>query len=317
MNAQNFHAPTLSVVIGTLNRCDSLPRAIDSLLRQECPSDRVEIIVVDNGSTDATVDVAKSYSTQHARIRYVLEPKLGLSNARNAGIANARGVFVGFFDDDATAEPQWAATVLSIIDSDPEVGAIGGPIVVEWPSGKPDWMPPSREGYYGHCDYGPTRRLLTFPEYPYGSNMIIRRERLTRIGGLRDSVGPKGKNMMSAGEQDLFMRLSADPLRIVYDPAAVVHHWIFANQVTKQWLMRRSMKHGLSNTRMMNVIHAGRRGYWLILGSLAAWRCAFGAIAGCVAWLRRQPSVVVTSRFATMMYWNGILRGSFANLFAR
>lgn len=315
MSSIKSTAPTLSVVIGTLNRCDSLPKAIDSLLAQQCPPERLEIIVVDNGSTDATAQVAQGYAARDPRVRHVVEPKLGLSNARNKGISEARGAYVGFFDDDATAEPQWAATILSIIDSDPGVGALGGPIVVEWPSGRPSWMPDNRLGYYGHCYYGPVRRELTFPDYPYGSNMIISRERLQRIGGLRDKVGPKGKNMMSAGEQDLFQRLTREPLKIVYDPQAIVHHWISANQVTHKWLMRRALKHGMSNTRMMAIVHPKAPGFWLHQSLVAAGRFLVSALSGSTAWLTRRPAIVSTSRFANMMYWLGITRGSFKNVF--
>ena len=198
----------LSIVIGTLNRADGLRHAVESLLRQSTGASEYEILVVDNGSTDSTSDVCLSLMKLHQNLRYVREPALGLSNARNRGIAEARYDLIGFFDDDATAESGWIESYLRLFRTRTDVDAAGGPIVVKWPNGRPCWLPTTCEGYFGHCFYGIEQRLLSFPEYPFGSNMVIRRSALTAVGGFKDSVGPKGQNMMSAGEQDLFARLA-------------------------------------------------------------------------------------------------------------
>ena len=88
-------SPTISVVIPTLNRCHTLHRAIDSILKQT--SSVNEIIIVDNGSTDGTRDMIQS---NFAMVTYVTELKRGVSAARNKGISIANGQWIAFLDSD-------------------------------------------------------------------------------------------------------------------------------------------------------------------------------------------------------------------------
>ncbi len=88
-------SPTISVVIPTLNRCYTLHRAIDSILKQT--SSVNEIIIVDNGSTDGTRDMIQS---DFAMVTYVTELKRGVSAARNKGISIANGQWIALLDSD-------------------------------------------------------------------------------------------------------------------------------------------------------------------------------------------------------------------------
>jgi len=272
---------SLSVVIPTLNRSASLARTLESLRGQD-----VEVVVVDNGSTDDTKAVIERFG-----LRHIVEPKPGASNAKNRGTAKAKGEWVAFLDDDATVEPGWSAAVRGAFSAD--VDAIGGRIVVEWPGRKPEWMPAEREGYYGHCDYGAHSRELKFPEFPFGSNMILRRDVLARVGGLSAAVGPTGSNMMSGGEQELFYRLAQANAKVVYEPRAVVHHWIPAKHVTKRWLFKRAYKHGMSNARVYNPAIAKAAGRALVSG---------------LATGLAMNEKVRTARAATTAYWCGVVR---------
>jgi glycosyltransferase involved in cell wall biosynthesis len=97
----------VSVVIPTYNRADLLPRAIDSALAQTAPP--VEIIIVDDGSTDDTPAVVMRYAERHAgRVRSLRIPNGGVARARNAGIAAARSQWVALLDsDDEWRRPSW------------------------------------------------------------------------------------------------------------------------------------------------------------------------------------------------------------------
>ena len=300
----------MSIVMGTLNRVEAIGKSIDSLLQQRFPVDRYEIIVVDNGCTDGTEQVVNALTASAPNLRYVKEPKLGLSNARNKGIAESRYELVAFFDDDATAEPNWVATLVAVFEREPGVGAAGGPIFVGWPTSRPQWMPASCEGYFGHCYYGAERTYLRFPQYPYGSNMVIRKEHLLAIGGFNANVGPKGQNMMSAGEQDLFRRLNELPITVVYEPTAPVHHWVQSDRVTRKWVLRRAFKHGFSNTRM--IYNAGQQsaGTRIMMLFRASIRSIVGIASAALGWVTRKKADVVMSRFATAMYWAGVMRGT-------
>ena len=219
MNAAS--APRMSIVVGTLNRGEVLGRSLDSLLAQDFPKDRYEIIVVDNGCTDGTEALVRARMATADNLRYVKEPKLGLSNARNKGIAESRFELVGFFDDDATAQARLAHAAHHYFCQRSR-----SPVPPAGPSssaGPPRARTGCRRPAKATSATAITVRSASsssFPSIPYGSNMVIRKEHLLAINGFSDKVGPKGGNMMSAGEQDLFSRLYKIPIRVMYEPAA-------------------------------------------------------------------------------------------------
>ena len=309
--------PAMTVVIGTLNRRELLQRSIVSLLKQSCPADRFEILVVDNGSTDGTVEMVRRFAAAAPNLRLVEEPTRGLSHARNRGIAESRGELIAFFDDDAIAEPDWIDVLFGVFEREPEADAAGGRIEVLWPSQRPEWMPKSIEGYYGSCDYGSHRKELRYPQYPYGSNMVIRKARLLAIGGFNIELGPTGGNLMAGGEQDLFYRLYGLPITVVYEPTALVHHWAPPERVTRRWTMRRAFKHGITNATM--AYWNGDTGWrlWMVRLAAAAWRTVEGGVAASVAWATRAAPHVVVSRTTTTLYWAGIARGAIRNTLRR
>src|SRR5271170_6316251 len=99
--------PLITVVICTRNRAAFLEKAIRSVLAQA--NDRVEILIVDNGSTDDTPAFAGKFAAADSRVKFFVEPATGLSRARNTALKNAKGDWIIFFDDDAVAEPGWLA----------------------------------------------------------------------------------------------------------------------------------------------------------------------------------------------------------------
>jgi glycosyltransferase involved in cell wall biosynthesis len=101
-----------SVIITTFNRVDSLRRAVESVLSQQYAD--LELIVVDDGSTDETQSYLKSQIDP--RVVAVHRDNGGLSAARNTGIAHATGAWVAFLDDDDTARPYWLSTFAELID---------------------------------------------------------------------------------------------------------------------------------------------------------------------------------------------------------
>lgn len=305
----------MSVVIGTLNRSDMLEQSLNSLLRQTTEPGTFEIIVVDNGSTDRTLELVTAMMARAPHMRLVHEPKRGLSNARNRGIAEAQAPLVAFFDDDGVAEPDWAEKILRVFHDEPDTGAVGGRIHVRWPGARPSWMPASLEGYYGHFDCGDRRREISLPTYPFGPNMVIRRDRLRQIGGFRSELGPTGKNLMACGETDLFYRLHQTPLKVVYEPAAVVYHVVPADRATKKWSLIRSFRHGICSATMAHLNGDKRRRTWLRRLLLASSRALVGGVSASTAVLGRSAESTVMSRGGNAMYWTGFARGAMTLLF--
>src|SRR5689334_18886634 len=112
--------PTVSVVITCFNQGRFLADAIRSVQRQTYRN--IEILVVDDGSTDNTRDVALSF----ADARYVYQPNAGLSAARNKGIKKSRGAFLVFLDADDWLYPEAIAINLDYLTKNPEWAFVSG-----------------------------------------------------------------------------------------------------------------------------------------------------------------------------------------------
>src|SRR5438034_4668818 len=98
----NAELPLVSIIIPTYNRARTIERAIDSALKQSYPN--IEIIVIDDGSTDDTGDVLKKYDR---RIRiYMHETKKGVTSAKNSGLDQIRGKWFTILDSDDEIEQQ-------------------------------------------------------------------------------------------------------------------------------------------------------------------------------------------------------------------
>ena len=101
-------SPFLSIIICTRNRADELVNCLPELARQAKHFSDVEVVIVDNGSTDDTKAVVNQASAHHGFIfRYETEPTAGLSRARNRGCAVALGEVLAYVDDDVRIGPVW------------------------------------------------------------------------------------------------------------------------------------------------------------------------------------------------------------------
>lgn len=176
----------VSIVICTFNRAELLRSAVASILKHSCVGCDPEVIVVDNNSTDNTEAVVKEFGR---KIRYVKEPNQGLSHARNRGLAEANGRFIGFIDDDCKVAAGWLAKAVDIAQRN-EADVFGGPFQPFYLDEKPKWYK-DQYGSFGYRDASPAR-VLRNDEYVYGGNMFVRRELLEAIGGFNVSLGMKG-----------------------------------------------------------------------------------------------------------------------------
>jgi glycosyltransferase involved in cell wall biosynthesis len=263
-----------SVVVCTRNRAARLgeclahladqavaPHHLDARHDGEGDSDRgdrgIEVIVVDNGSTDGTAALAAAWcGDDPRRRRLVSEPVAGLSRARNRGIGAARGDVVLFIDDDAVAPRGWVAAHLAAYDRDPGVAAVGGPVALRWPDGRPAWLAPRLDHWFSALDHGDRAIAFPPPHGPYGTNMSVRRAALDAVerpasgaGPFDERLGRRGRSLVSSEEGDLFERLWAVGGRIAYEPAALVLHSVTDERASRRWVLRRGWAQGRSNAR--------------------------------------------------------------------
>ena len=111
----------VSIVIPTYNRSKLLKECIESLLVQTYRD--FEIIVVDDGSADDTQATISEIAQKHNRVRYYLRPHLGACAARNFGLEQAHGEYIGFFDSDDLWPPDYIETMAKTLNTRPDFGA--------------------------------------------------------------------------------------------------------------------------------------------------------------------------------------------------
>jgi glycosyltransferase involved in cell wall biosynthesis len=116
--------PLVSVIIPAYNCARYLERAIESARRQRYPADRIEIVVVDDGSTDRTPQVAAEFAARDPRVVSLRQQNAGPAAARNRGIDAARGRLVAFLDADDTWAPDKLAEQAALFARDPELGLV-------------------------------------------------------------------------------------------------------------------------------------------------------------------------------------------------
>ena len=117
--------PQVSVIIDTYNYGRYVEEAIDSVLAQDFPPDEMEILVVDDGSTDDTAERVTKYGT---RVQYFQKPNGGQGSAFNFGLARARGKIIAFLDGDDDWVPDRLSTVVAEFEKHPEAGMVYHPL---------------------------------------------------------------------------------------------------------------------------------------------------------------------------------------------
>ncbi len=199
-------APLVSVVIPTYNRADLLPQALESVFSQTYG--RVEVLVVDDGSTDTTASVLDSYGQ---RLRWFRQANAGPSAARNRGIAEAQGTYVAFLDSDDLWLPTKLEQQVAVFREHPGTGMVGGGCRYIDAAGHP--LP-------GETRCPPVLPLEDFQIFTAlpgsASNATIRKDVLDHVGGFDPTL-------LRAEDRDLWIRIAERyPVRGVPEPTVLI-----------------------------------------------------------------------------------------------
>ena len=235
--------PSVSVVVPVRDGERTIAACLDALLAQEYPG-RVEVIVVDNGSTDGTSDLARSRP-----VVLVHEPRQGRAIARNAGIARSTGEIVAFVDADCVAEPGWL-TMLVEPFADAGVGGVGGEIHSVPPvTAVQVYLDRKEAGRQQYCVQGGRRKRHGFL---ITANAAYRRSVLSEVGGFDPSF-------ITAEDVDLGWRVRHAGHTLAYAPDAIVRHWL---RETIRDLFRQRYGYGYGRV-LFRRRHGLERGYSL------------------------------------------------------
>ena len=234
---------SISVVIATYNRASLLGATLDQLSRQAYqPGD--EVLVVDNGSTDATPQIiAQAAQGFPVRLLSMRETTNGKGPALNAGIAAARGSILALTDDDVLVADDWIATIRQIM-TDPSIALIGGRVEPNWERPAPVWLRIEGDGHYtvmgsplGLQNYGPNVQALG-SRTAVGANMAVRRSVCERVGGFSTQLAPQNGTLIRAEDHEFCERVRAAAYRSEYRPQLWVRHWVPAARVRFGYFVR-------------------------------------------------------------------------------
>ncbi len=205
----------VTVLLCTRNRCEALGRSLTQLLRLEIPpAVRWEVVIVDNGSTDGTAALLADHRSS-LPLRVVREPRQGLSRARTAGLAAARGTLVCLTDDDCLTDQRWLWVAGAEFARDPELDILGGRVELYDLRDRPTTTRTSRERAPVADPYAVS--LIV------GCNMAMRRRVVESVGWFDIALG--GGTSARAGEDvDYVYRGLLAGLKMVYSPDLLVLH---------------------------------------------------------------------------------------------
>jgi glycosyltransferase involved in cell wall biosynthesis len=227
--------------------------AIESIINQTLDSKAYEIIIIDNASTDETALVVQSEFGDVPNLRYIYEPKLGISHARNRGIQEANAPFLMYIDDDARALPETLEAVLNAFETcKPTPEVIGGRIWLDWEDHKPDWVPDRYLNLFTHLDYGDTSFFLEQDQYLMGANIAFKVSTLKKLGGFDPDLGRVGGILRSGEETALINLMLSLGWAVYYEAASIVWHVVPPSRKKKKWLWSRFFWDGASQPLLMN-----------------------------------------------------------------
>ena len=250
--------PEIAAIICTHNRDRYLGAAINSLLQQDCTD--YEIIVVDNASSDRTKEVVQQ-RLNNPLVKYVYEPELGLSVARNRGAKETTAPILAYLDDDAVASPQWLRIITEAYRKNEKLAIAGGKVTLILPEGQqlPQWLSQEMAGALGSYDLGEKIIYLNNPNLtPRGLNYSLRQSFLEEIGGFDPNLGRVGKNLLS-NEELLMTELALEKgWQVAYLPEALAAHNVAPERLQPKWFINRTWWQGVSECYREEI--AGRTG---------------------------------------------------------
>jgi glycosyltransferase involved in cell wall biosynthesis len=240
----------ISAIVCTYDRYASLGNCLGTLERQTLQREQYEIIVVDNTPDRAESDRKAASYADWSNLRWIHEPRPGLSNARNLAMWQARAPLLAFIDDDALASPDWLAALVDAFAGFGEsVHIVGGPVRPAWSGARPEWLADGLLGYLSLLDRGSEARVLGDGEWVAGTNVAYRAERLRAAGGFAPALGRAGAGtvLLSNDETELEERIKAAGGGVGWAPAAAVEHRIDDERLQRRWFRRRAAWQAVSD----------------------------------------------------------------------
>jgi glycosyltransferase involved in cell wall biosynthesis len=297
--------------MATYDGAATLPRVLDAYCRLLPPAQPWRLLVIDNGSTDATAAILGQYATR-LPLHTLHQPQRGKNRALNLALDHLQPSMSAddlliFTDDDALPAADWLQQWEAVAAAQPDYAVFGGAIVADWAAPPPDWL--LRLVPLG-LTYGLTAAdLRAGPVYPglvWGANMAMRGA--VPLSGQRFdvAVGPGDGDYAMGSETEFARRVALAGQRSWHSPAPQVAHLLRAHQLTLPYVLQKARRFGRGQYRQ------DRPGLFVELAGAPRWlwrRYLAALVAWLRSWLRRDADAAFRARW-DLAYLTGYLRAA-------
>jgi glycosyltransferase involved in cell wall biosynthesis len=290
----------ISVIIPALNEERAIPLCLEALVTQTLPKEAFEVIVIDNGSTDRTVEIAERFESR-LRIRVVEKRHCSIAALRNRGVEEAQSNLLAFLDADCVAPPNWLSFALHIL-REPQARVIGA-----------GYQIPHNSSWVARAWYGSQNKKSGRVSYISGGNLLVSRAAFFAVGGFDEEL-------QTSEDWEFCQRATTRGVPIyAYPQLAVVH---LGTPQTLREFYRKQYWHGTHALKA--VIHSARgvssgRAAWLAIWTLISLVTFLAGIAVLVVdgkvWLAAGASVVLLAAPVTLSSRTAVARSNILLVF--
>ena len=239
-----------SIVVPTCDREDSLLRTITSILHLKTQSlaQLFELLIVDNNPSDRIRNLVEELEPEAGfPVRYIPEPRRGVSHARNTGVKMSQGDYVAFVDDDCTVHPDWLGNIMNTF-LEHECDIVQGKIALHVEDTHiPEWIDETDLANLAAYDLGDE---IKDADTIMTGNVCIARSVFKEFGLFDTRFGPGASG--SAEDVEFFRRLKGTGIKLLYVPGALVYHHLSQERFDRKALIDRYNKMGYSITLLEN-----------------------------------------------------------------
>lgn len=248
----------ISILIPTRNRSKFLSIALSSILDQEFHLDSFEVIVIDNGSSDNTQDVIRSFQERFFNLISIIEKEPGLHSGRHAGLKTAKGDILVFVDDDIEAFPNWLFSIYRAF-IDPNVVLVGGNCIPKFETTPPKWLidlwnfNSIANGYksisaLSIIEFTKVNKEIS-PYLIWGCNFAVRRELILQAGGFHPDGMPSELILFRGDGETHISNFAANKgLKAIFCEGASVFHTVTKERMTFNYFRNRGFLQGISKS---------------------------------------------------------------------